>query len=136
MMASELVVNGGVYYVKDPAISLPPNQGREFHDQRRPVVVLSGPATNSNGGWPIVLVAPISSSTSLKTSYCVRLAAGEAGVTKKCWIRVVAVQPLSKADLEDRIGVLSATRLEEVQARLFQYMGLLTEQDGTADAPG
>lgn len=121
------VINGGVYYVKDSAISLPPNDGRKYHDERRPVVVLSGPNTNSFAGWRTVLVAPISTSTSLKTQYCVRLGANEGGLPKKCWVRVVALQPLLKSDLQDRLGVLSAERLEEVQARLFQYMGLYIE---------
>lgn len=121
---SNPVINGGVYYVKDPVISLPPNDDRSIHEERRPVVVLSGPNTNSFAGWRTVLVAPISSSTSLKTQYCVKLSAGEGGLTKKCWVRVVAVQPLLKSDLEDRLGVLPAERVEEIQARLFQYMGL------------
>lgn len=126
-MTTNPVVIGGVYYVKDSAITLPPNDERNFHDERRPVVVLSGPDTNSNGGWRIVLVAPISSSSSLKTGFCVKLAAGDGGVVKKCWVRVVAIQPLLKSDLGDRLGVLPAGRLEEIQARLFQYMGLPIE---------
>lgn len=117
------VINGGIYFVKDSAISLPPNDDRSYHE-RRPVVVLSGPDTNSFAGWRTVLVAPVSTSTSLKTTYCVKLAAGEGGLNKKCWVRVIAVQPLLKSDLEDRLGLLSAERLEEIQARLFQYMGL------------
>ncbi|MFV2105885.1 type II toxin-antitoxin system PemK/MazF family toxin [Micromonospora sp. LOL_015] len=123
-MISKSVINGGVYYVKDLAISLPPNDGRNYHDERRPVVVLSGPNTNSVAGWPTVLVAPISTSTTLKTEYCVKLRASEGGLPKKCWVRVVAVQPLLKSDLQDHLGVLTAERLEEIQARLFQYMGL------------
>lgn len=74
-----------------------------------------------------MLVAPVSTSTTRKTSFCVKLAAGEGGVTKKCWVRVVAIQPLLKNDLGDRLGVLPVARLEEVQARLFQYMGLLVD---------
>lgn len=124
---SNPVINGGVYYVKDPVISLPPNDDRNIHEERRPVVVLSGPNTNSFAGWRTVLVAPISSSTSLKTQYCIKLSAGEGGLTRKCWVRIVAVQPLLKSDLEDRLGVLPAERLEEIQARLFQYMGLYIE---------
>ncbi|MDG4763624.1 type II toxin-antitoxin system PemK/MazF family toxin [Solwaraspora sp. WMMD406] len=115
---NSLVINGGIYYVKDKAISLPPNDGRNYHDERRPVVVLSGPDTNSLAGWPTVLVAPISTSPKLKTQYCVKLGASEGGLPKKCWVRVVAVQPLLKSDLQDRLGVLSAERLEEIQARL------------------
>jgi len=127
MTINNPVINGGVYYVKDTTISLPPNDIRNYHEERRPVVVLSGPNTNSNGGWQTVLVAPISSSTSLKTGFCIKLAAGEGGVSRKCWVRVVAIQPLLKADLGDRLGVLPAQRLEEIQARLFQYMGLPIE---------
>ncbi|MFI6758977.1 type II toxin-antitoxin system PemK/MazF family toxin [Micromonospora sp. NPDC050417] len=125
---SKPVINGGIYYVKDSVITLPSNDDRQYHEERRPVVVLSGPNTNSFGGWRTVLVAPISSSTSLKTSYCVKLSAGEGGLSKKCWVRVIAVQPLLKSDLEDRLGVLAAERLEEIQARLFQYMGMHIEE--------
>ncbi|QSB13959.1 type II toxin-antitoxin system PemK/MazF family toxin [Natronosporangium hydrolyticum] len=128
-MNDNLVINGGVYYVKDNVISLPPNDQREYHEQRRPVVILSGPDTNSDKDWRVVLVAPISSSTSLKTSYCVKVNAGEANMSKKCWVRVVAVQPILKSDLGDRLGVLPSERLEEVQARIFQYMGLYPEDD-------
>ncbi|XVU23982.1 type II toxin-antitoxin system PemK/MazF family toxin [Actinoplanes sp. CA-054009] len=123
-MTSNPVINGGVYYVRDSLISLPPNDERQIHEERRPVVVLSGPDTNSSNGWRTILIAPISSSTQLKTSYCVKLAAGEGGLRKKSWVRVIAVQPLLKADLGDRLGVLPAERLEEIQARLFQYLGL------------
>ncbi|GIE92298.1 type II toxin-antitoxin system PemK/MazF family toxin [Actinoplanes regularis] len=126
-MISNPVIHGGVYLVKDSAITLPPNDERQVHDERRPVVVLSGPNTNSFAGWRTVLVAPVSSSTSLKTGYCVKISAGEGGLPKKCWVRVLAVQPLLKSDLEDRLGVLPGDRLEEIQARLFQYLGLPIE---------
>lgn len=121
------VIIGGVYLVKDSAIRLPPDQEREPHAQRRPVVVLTGPNSNSNTGWPIVLAAPVSTSTTRKTSFCVKLAVGEGGVPKQCWVRVVAIQPLLKSDLGDRLGLLPAARLGEVQARRFQYMGLLDD---------
>lgn len=124
MAAHNQVIIGGIYYVKDDTVSLPPNDDRDVHAERRPVVVLSGPTSNSFGGWPFVLAAPISSSTSRKTKYCVKLGAGEGGVSKKCWVRIVAIQPLLKADLQDRLGVLTGERLEEIQARLFEYMGL------------
>jgi mRNA-degrading endonuclease toxin of MazEF toxin-antitoxin module len=128
-MTSKPVINGGVYYVDDSVISLPPNDDRMYHNERRPVVVLSGPDTNSDDAWRTVLVAPISSSTSRKTRYCVRLAASEGGLAKKGWVRVIAVQPLSKTELADRPGVLPAARLEEIQARLFRYLGLLTGEE-------
>lgn len=39
------------------------------------------------------------------------------------------MQPLAKEDLEDHVGVLTAERLAEVQARVFEYMGLASEDD-------
>lgn len=54
-----------------------PYEDRQYHVERRPVLVVSGPGANSNGGWPTVPVAPVSSSRSLKTSFCVKLSAGE-----------------------------------------------------------
>lgn len=88
---------------------------------------LRGRDANSLAGWRTVLAAPISTSTKRKTSYCVKLGAGEGGLSKKSWVRVISIQPLLKSDLQDRLGVLNADRLEEIQARLFQYMGLPVE---------
>lgn len=128
-MNDQQVVHGGIYYVDDSKITLPPDSDRSYHESRRPVVVLSGPETNGKRSWQTVLAAPVSSSTSRKTSYCVRLAAGEGGMSKKCWVRVVAVQPLLKSDLGDRTDVLRPVRLEEIQARLFQYLGVLDDPE-------
>lgn len=67
----------------------------------------------------------MSGSTTYKTRFDVKLAAGEAGTSKKCWIRVPATQPLLKSDLEDLTGKLQASKLSEVQARLVEYLGLI-----------
>ena len=66
----------------------------------------------------------MSSETTRKTRFCVKIPADEANSGRKTWARVPAVQPLLKADLQDRFGLLPAARVEEVQARLFQYLGL------------
>jgi mRNA-degrading endonuclease toxin of MazEF toxin-antitoxin module len=73
-----------------------------------------------------VLGCPVSASTRYKTRFDVKLASGEAGTTKKCWIRVPAAQPLLKTELEDLTGTLTAGRLQEVQTRLLQYLGLVS----------
>jgi mRNA-degrading endonuclease toxin of MazEF toxin-antitoxin module len=121
----EAAIMGGVYLVRDERLRLIPEEERVVHDTRRPVVVVTGPATNGDPVWQFVLVCPISGSTSRRTRYDVQLAAGQGGVTKKCWIRVPAVQPLVKAQLEDRSGTLDERLLSQVQARLAQYMGLV-----------
>ena len=115
---------GGVYFVKDELITLLPEEDREAHEERRPVVVLSGSKTNDDAVWRTVLCCPISGSTSRKTAYCVALAYGEANMTKKCWIRVPAIQPLMKDHLEDYVGALPPEKLRLLHLRLVQYMGL------------
>jgi mRNA-degrading endonuclease toxin of MazEF toxin-antitoxin module len=121
------VVIGGVYYVADDIISLPPNDDRDIHEERRTVIVVTGPETNSDSDWDFVLIVPTSGSTSRRTPFCVKLAAGQGNLTKKCWARVPAVQPLLKSDLQDHCGVIPEQPLKEIQARLAEYMGLLTE---------
>ncbi len=116
---------GGIYYVLDTQIRLPPDGEREIHDSRRPFVVLSTSLKNNDPGWPVVLGCPISSSTKFYTEFCVKLGAGQAGMPKKTWIRVPALQPLAKSDLQDHIGLLTPELLETLQARVLQYIGLV-----------
>ncbi|WP_141582145.1 type II toxin-antitoxin system PemK/MazF family toxin [Actinomadura sp. WMMA1423] len=116
---------GGIYLVPDKTLRLIPEESREIHDERRPVVVITGGETNGDADWPFVLICPISGSTRRRTRFDVQLSKGQGGATKKCWIRVPAVQPLMKDVLEDRAGVLDEELLTQVQGRLAQYLGLL-----------
>jgi mRNA-degrading endonuclease toxin of MazEF toxin-antitoxin module len=118
-------VTGGLYLVADSKLTLLPEEKRKVHEERRRFLVLSGYKTNSDEEWPVVLGCPVSASTHYKTRFDVQLAYGEAGATKKCWIRIPANQPLLKEDLQDLTGSLSAVRLEEAQARLLEYLGLI-----------
>nr|WP_062340020.1 type II toxin-antitoxin system PemK/MazF family toxin [Herbidospora sakaeratensis] len=118
-------VAGGVYLVRDKSLRLIPEEDRVIHDERRPVVLVSGGESNGDPSWPFVLACPISGSTRRRTRYDIQLAMGQGGVLKKCWIRVPAVQPLMKSVLEDRTGILDEDLLTQVQARLAQYLGLL-----------
>jgi mRNA-degrading endonuclease toxin of MazEF toxin-antitoxin module len=119
------VIIGGLYLVVDSRLKLLPEEERQVHEERRRFVVLTGSETNSEPDWPVVLGCPVSASTRYKTRFDVKLAYGEAGATKKCWIRVPAIQPLLREHLEDLTGTLSAGRLQETQARLLQYLGLI-----------
>ena len=121
------VRTGDVYLVRDERISLLPDSDRNIHSERRPFVILSNNQKNSQQNWPVVLGCPISSSTKYRTEYDFKLGHGEAGVTKKCWITVPALQRLLKEDLEDKQGALDASQLEEVQAAVLDYMGLLSD---------
>ncbi|MBO0806370.1 MAG: type II toxin-antitoxin system PemK/MazF family toxin [Nocardiopsaceae bacterium] len=129
------VVIGGLYLVTDSKLTLLPSEERQVHDERRRFVVLSGSETNSELGWPVVLGCPVSASTRYRTRFDVRLAFGEAGASKKCWIRVPALQPLLKEDLEDLTGTLTAGRLAETQARLAQYLGLISQKAEPTEEP-
>lgn len=116
-------IQGGLYYVADDGLTLPPNDDRYLHE-RRPVVIVSGRSTNNDPDWPVVLVVPTSSSTKRKTRVCVTLNHGDGNLDKKTWARVAALQPILKTDLQDRIGVLNADKLAEVLVRVFKYMDL------------
>lgn len=122
------VYAGGVYYVVDDKLRLIPDEERQLHETRRPVLVVTGPTANSDIQWPFALVCPISGSTGRKTRYDVQLAAGQGGVTKKCWVRVPAVQPIMKTMLGDRLGTLEARVLSQVHARLAQYLGMIDDE--------
>lgn len=117
-----------MYYVADKRIALPPESNRNMHDERRPFVVVSGSAYNSDAGWPFVLGCPVSSSTRRRTKLCVKIAKGDANATKRGWIRVSALQPLMKGDLGDFMGILPSSTLDLLHARVLQYMGILQEQ--------
>lgn len=123
------VVIGGIYLVRDDRILLVPRDDRPATYERRPVLVVSGPETNSDTSWEFVLVCPVSSSTNRKTKFCVKLAAGEGNLTKKAWVRVPAVQPMEKAHLEDHTGIIPEDKVEAVHARIVEYMGLLDNED-------
>jgi mRNA-degrading endonuclease toxin of MazEF toxin-antitoxin module len=118
------IQTGGVYWVDDRTLTLPPNDIRDYHD-RRPVVVLSSDVTNVDSAWKTVLIVPTSSSTKLWTRYCVKLGMGVANLDRKTWARVPAIQPILKADLSDYLGALPSEKLEEIQGRLLDFMGLL-----------
>ncbi|MFH9393974.1 type II toxin-antitoxin system PemK/MazF family toxin [Streptomyces sp. NPDC017556] len=129
------VITGGIYLVNDRAIKLPPEDKRNWHVTRRSFLVLSGGDTNAASDWPIIFGCPLSTATSFVSRFDVKLAAGEGNVNKKCWVRIPQAQPLTKADLQDHTGILTAARLEEVYARLLWYMGLTSFDAKDQDPP-
>jgi mRNA-degrading endonuclease toxin of MazEF toxin-antitoxin module len=122
---------GAVYYVGDENLMLPGEQTRRVHSERRPVVILSDQAqthgTNAlhENEWPSVLAVPISSSTSYKTRFDVKIPAGEANLPKKGWARVPATQALDKAALTDMLGQVRPETLDAITAQLLNYLGLI-----------
>lgn len=98
---------------------------RKVHETRRPFVVLSGSRYADDQDWRVVTGCPISKSTTYRTDLCVKLAAGEANMPQKCWIRVPALQTIPKTALGDHTGTLSTAELELVQARVLELLGLI-----------
>lgn len=119
------VYAGGIYLVRDELLRLIPEEERQVHVTRRPIVVVSGPETNSDLKWKFILACPLSTSTTRRTRFDVELAAGQGNVSKKTWVRIPAVQPFMKQHLQDHSGILDARLLEQIHARLAQYMGLV-----------
>ncbi|MCY3608658.1 MAG: type II toxin-antitoxin system PemK/MazF family toxin [Acidimicrobiaceae bacterium] len=118
---------GDVFLVADRLLNLPPEGDRKVYPdtQPRPFVVLSflnGP----NPDLPTVLGCPISSETTRWTPLCVKLGAGEAGLNRKSWIRIPALQPVAKTDLppSKMLGRLPQDKLEVAQKRILVYLGL------------
>lgn len=117
---------GQIYNVADRHLQLPPaTQRGEPHATARPFLVLSGNKTNSDNDFPLVLGCPISTSRRFTTEFCVQFGAGEGGLQKKSWVRVVAIQPLDISLLGDKLGELTLEQVAEVEESLFAYMGIL-----------
>lgn len=119
---------GGVYQVQDAVLTLPPNDQRRVHATRRPVVVVSGPRTNDDRNWLLVLVVPLSTSPAYATPLCVPLKRGQGNLTADTWARVSATQPLLKDALEDFSGILPIQQIQQIQGKLMVYMDLIDEE--------
>jgi mRNA-degrading endonuclease toxin of MazEF toxin-antitoxin module len=126
---SVLIEAGNIYLVKDDSVNLPPEVKRTQVHQQRTVIVLSTNKINHDDAWEVVMVAPISSSTKFRTEYCVQLNVPEGNVTKKCWIRTSAIQPIAKADLGDFTGKVSDAKLDDVMQELLSLLPLTVEDD-------
>jgi mRNA-degrading endonuclease toxin of MazEF toxin-antitoxin module len=113
---------GGVFMVDDKLINLPPDDNRNLHPHRY-VIVVSGNATNADQTWPIVLAVPTSSQSTLATQYCVKLGQGVGNLPRKCWARVVAVQPIAKRDLRDFTGTIPGVQMALLEENLLAYLG-------------
>ncbi|ONH59648.1 hypothetical protein CcI49_17045 [Frankia sp. CcI49] len=121
------IVIGGIYWINDDKISMPPETNRLNHP-RRMVLVVSGPS-NGDPAWPLVQIMPLSSQSTRKTRWCVKINAGQGNVERKCWVRIPLSQPILKADLQDQVGVLPEALLLHVQANMAAYHGLEDEDE-------
>lgn len=133
---------GSIYYVPDEDARLPGEEAaRLVHEERRVVLVVSdqGEVHGTNAlpsdTWPSVWVVPISSSTSYKTRFDVKIGAGEGNLRKKGWARVPALQVMDKDLLEDMIGQVQPETLRLVTAQVLNYLGVLPPDEPLDDLP-
>jgi mRNA-degrading endonuclease toxin of MazEF toxin-antitoxin module len=124
---------GSIYFVADDKIVLPEAGRRQLHRERRPVLIVSDLGglnqTNCNETWPSVWVVPVSSSTTYKTRFDIKIAAGDGNLAKKGWARVPALQVMDKSYLQDLVGIVHRTTLESVIAQVLSYLGDVFEDD-------
>ena len=120
------VRRAAIYWIPDEAVELPPTtrEKRNMH-ARRPFLVVSNDERNTEDEWPIVQGFPLSTAEHLKTEYDVKIPANECGLNNESWVQVVLLQPIAKKHLLERIGQVSANRMEEIIRNHLLYIGVI-----------
>lgn len=115
-----------VYWIPDEAVELPPTTRakRKMHN-RRPFLVVSCDDRNVEDVWPIVQGFPLSTSERLSTEYDVLISSNECGLAEASWVQVALLQPIAKVHLLDRIGQVSANRMDEIIHNHLLYIGVI-----------
>ena len=114
---------GGVYWVDDRVVGLPPTETdkRNFHP-RRPFLVVSNDDRNCEDDWPMVLGYPISTADHFRSEFDVPLPKGAANLPDRCHVQVALAQPIAKTKVLDRLGQVDANTMELVVARFISYV--------------
>lgn len=102
-----------VYVYLDPVV------GSEV-GKKRPAVVLQNALANRSS--PTVTVIPVSSKVGRVYPFQVRLAAGEGGLPKESKALCEQIRTVSRERLGERLGKLSAERLQEVRTALDRHL--------------
>ncbi|MEO8528949.1 MAG: type II toxin-antitoxin system PemK/MazF family toxin [Pseudolysinimonas sp.] len=123
---SDPIRRGGIYLVPDTSVNFPPRTLKDRNiKRRRPFLVLSNDATNTDESWLIVLGFPLSTSKDFRSEFDIELSAAIEGLTEDCWVQVAMLQPLAKAKLVTRLGQVPASEMERVVTNLARYSGLI-----------
>ena len=120
----QMHVSGGVYQIKDNLIRLPPVEKRQQHNTR-PFLVLSPAKVVQDNKWPVVVGYPLSTSRKSKTEFDVLVQRHEAACEQGCWVRVPAIQPVEKKNLDFYKGQLYSQTLDHVCAAVAAYLGII-----------
>ncbi|MCI1018192.1 type II toxin-antitoxin system PemK/MazF family toxin [Microbacterium sp. C5A9] len=112
---------GGLYWVPDSAVALPPQKPNRVMHPKRPFLVFSNDSVNTDDEWPLVLGFPVTTSHEFATRFCVNLPKGTCPLPKESWVQVPLLQPLAKEKLQTYVGPLAANTLEDIRLSLIQY---------------
>jgi mRNA interferase MazF len=104
-------------------VSFPPPRGSEPAG-RRPAIVVQGDAFNSSRINTIVVAAVTSNLRMEAMPGNVRLAKGEAGISKPSVINVSQLHSIDRSFIRARIGTITNERIEEVKTGLGLVLGL------------
>lgn len=104
---------------------LVPRSGSE-QSGRRPVIVISHDAFNQVSTWRSVIVVPVSTSPAQarRGPTAVALPAGAGGLREASVALCHQVTTLDRAKLTQRIGLLSADQLNQIEAGLKAALGM------------
>lgn len=103
-------------------VDLEPTKGHE-QQGTRPCVVVSDQGVNSNQGFPLIAVVPVTGTPAQGALYP-DLAPGASGLTKPSTALVDQVRSINKQRIRRRYGQVSAAELEAIDRGLCLYLGL------------
>lgn len=111
---------GEVYWA-----NLAPRSGSE-QAGKRPVIILSHDAFNETPAWRSIIVIPVSTSPaqSRRGPTVVALPAGTGGLTNNSSVICHQVTTLDRSKLEERLGVLPADILIQVEKALLAALDI------------
>ena len=109
----------GEIYIAD----LNPAFGREIH-KKRSVLVISSDVINKN--FPTVIMLPFSSIVPLGIGADTIKVSKSAGLNKDSVILATQIRSIDKSRLVEKVGKLSAEKLEEVEDSLKLVLGMVS----------
>lgn len=101
------------------SVHLDPTVGSEVGKQR-PAIVLQNELANRSS--PTVTVIPVTSQTARVYPFQVRLPAGEGGLPHDSKALCEQIRTVARERIGDRLGRLSAERLNEIRAALDRHL--------------
>jgi hypothetical protein len=123
---------GEIYFIRDALIHFPEThagQERTAHNSR-PVLLLSNERVCRDKIEPVLLVAPFSHLTELKTSGDLYIKQDSINnLPSNSRLILSHIQPVLKIDLGDHLGSMSVSEFERIRGQLVWMFGLDEEEE-------